>query len=106
MTCVSKSQLHHLLYVALIDRRAEGLSAENRLVFLRADLFHKIPLQLDRVDRGDLTPGDMPGWLHTRARGTPMEAWLNLRKQEGMRDGRGERDVAQRDGTHNGEEAL
>lgn len=106
MTRISKSQVYRLLYLALIDLRAEGNSAENRLVFLLADLFHNIPLQLDRVDRGDLAPEDMLRWLHTRAHGTPMEAWLNLREQEVMNDGRGERDAPQPDGPPNGAESL
>jgi hypothetical protein len=71
---------------ALIDRRAEGHDAENRLVFLLADQFRTIPLQLDR---GDLAPEEIVRWLHTRAHGTPMEAWLEPREQEVLKDGRG-----------------
>lgn len=97
MTHVSKSQLYRLLYLALIDLRAEGYRAENRGVFLLADLFHNIPLQLDRVDSGDLAPEDILRWLRTRAHGTPMEAWLQLREQEVMKDGRGERDAPKPD---------
>lgn len=73
--------------LALSDLRAEGHDAENRVMFFLADLFHTIPLQLDRVDRSDLAPEDILRWLRTRARGPPMEAWLNLREQEVITDG-------------------
>ncbi|HEX8729125.1 MAG TPA: hypothetical protein VF739_10900 [Ktedonobacterales bacterium] len=102
---MSKSQLSRLLYLALIDLRAEGHSAENRLVFLLADLFHNIPLQLDQVYRGDLTPDDVLRWLHTRAHGTPMEAWLTLREQEVMAHRQGERNASQPGNTPDGEES-
>lgn len=84
----TKQQAVQLLYMALIDLRAEGHDAENQAVFLLADLFHNIPLQLDRVDHGDLAPDDVLGWLRSRAHGTPMEDWLNLRMHEVMTGGR------------------
>jgi hypothetical protein len=83
----TKQQLYRLLYFALIDLRAEGHDAENRLVFLLADLFHNVPLQLDRLDQGDLAPDDVLGWLRSRAHGTPMEDWFNLRMREIRGDG-------------------
>src|SRR5262249_19656466 len=43
----TKRRLYRLLYMTLIDMRAEDHDAENRLVFLLAELFHNIPLQLD-----------------------------------------------------------
>jgi hypothetical protein len=54
------------------------------LVFLLADLFHNVPLQLDRVDQGDLVPDEILTWLSRRAQGTPMEGWLTLRVPEVM----------------------
>jgi hypothetical protein len=81
----TKSQLYRLLYAALLDLRVEGHTADHPVVLLLADLFHTVPLQLDRVDQGALTPGEILDWLHARAQGTPMEAWLNLREQEVMR---------------------
>jgi len=98
MAQTTKQQLYRLLYTALIDLRAEGHNAENRLVFLLADLFHNIPLQLDLVDRGDLAPEDILRWLRSRAHGTPMEDWLNLRVQEVMMDGQDEHEDLPNDG--------
>jgi hypothetical protein len=79
MEHITKQQIYDLLYRALIDLRAEGHATQNQLVFLLADLFHNIPLQLNRVDHGDLAPDDVLAWLRRRAQGTLMEDWLNLR---------------------------
>jgi hypothetical protein len=34
------------------------------------------------VDRGELSPDDVMRWLQTRASGTMMKAWLNLRMEQ------------------------
>ena len=84
MEHITKSQIYDLLHRALIDLRSDGHATQNQLVFLLADLFHNIPLQLDRVDQGDLTPDDILVWLHRRAQGTLMADWLTLRVPEVM----------------------
>ncbi|HEV8193471.1 MAG TPA: hypothetical protein VGP82_18570 [Ktedonobacterales bacterium] len=43
---------------------------------------HNIPLQLNRVDQGNLTPDDVLVWLRGRAQGTLMDHWFNLRVPE------------------------
>lgn len=95
----TKSQLYRLLYAALLDLRAEGQRAENPVVVLLADLFHNVPLQLHRVDQSDLTPGDILTWLRSRAQGTPMEGWLNLREAEVVHGEPDERDAPSDDRT-------
>jgi hypothetical protein len=82
MEHITKPQLYDLLHRALIDLRVEGHTSENHVVFLLADLFHTVPLQLDRVDQGDLAPDEILSWLRRRAQGTLMEDWLNLRVPE------------------------
>jgi hypothetical protein len=82
MAAVTKRMLYELLYMALIDLRFEGHTAQNQLVYLLADLFHNVPLQLDRVDHGDLAPDEVLHWMRQRASGTIMEAWLDQRIPE------------------------
>jgi hypothetical protein len=82
MAETTKHFLEKLLYFALIDLRFEGHTTHDELVFWLADLFHSVPLQLDRVERGELSPDDVMRWLRTRASGTLMEAWLNLRMEQ------------------------
>src|SRR5690348_10214841 len=82
MEHITKPQIYDLLHRALIDLRAEGHTTENQVVFLLADLFHTVPLQLDQVDQDEFTPDEILSWLRRRAQGTLMEDWLNLRIPE------------------------
>jgi hypothetical protein len=82
MEHITKQQLYNLLYRALLDLRVEGHATQNQLVFLLADLFHTLPLQLNRVDEGDFAPDEVLVWLRRRAHGTLMDDWLNLRVPE------------------------
>lgn len=84
MEHMTKPQIYDLLHRAVIDLRAEGRTTEDHVVFLLADLFHTVPLQLDRVDQGDLAPDEVLSWLRRRAQGTLMEDWLTLRVPEVM----------------------
>ena len=94
MEHITNQQIYDLLYRALLDLRVEGHATQNQLVFLLADLFHTVPLQLHRVDEGELTPDDVLVWLRGRAQGTLMEDWLSLRVPEVMTES-ANRQVAQ-----------
>lgn len=82
MATTTKRMLHRLLYFALIDLRLEGHEHSDKLVFLLADLFHNIPLQLERVDRGETSPEEIMQWLQTRAQKNGLGEWLELRTEE------------------------
>ena len=62
--------------------RAKGYTSGDRVVFLLADLFHNVPLQFDRLDRGEITVQDIVQELETRARQHGIEGWLDLRLGE------------------------
>lgn len=87
MTVTTKSLLYRILYDALIEIRAEGHDSRNKTVFLLADLLHNVPLQLNKVDRGETTPEDIMQWLQMRARQTGTEGWLEHRIKEESRHG-------------------
>ena len=90
MAETTKHVIHKLLHYALIDLRAEGHTTHDDLVFRLADLFHNVPLQLDLVDRGEISPDDVMQWMRSRVSGTMMEAWLHLRMGEFAKDERRE----------------
>jgi hypothetical protein len=50
----SRELVSRLLYLALIEIRAEAHALQNPKVFHLADLFHNVPLQLERVAKGVL----------------------------------------------------
>jgi hypothetical protein len=82
MATMTKRLLYRLLFDALIEIRAYTGDTGDRRVYLLADLFHNVPLQLDRADRGETIPDDIMGWLHMRARQRGIEGWLDFHIEE------------------------
>lgn len=74
--------LYRLLYDTLIELRARGYETGDQSVFMLADLFHNLPLQLDRLNRGELAVQDMLSELDERAQRHGIEGWLELRMSE------------------------
>jgi hypothetical protein len=87
MGATTKDVLYRLLASALLDLRIYGHASGDQRVFLLADLFHNVPLQLEQVDRGETTPDEIMDWLWTRAQrnGPEVEGWLELRIEEAAR---------------------
>jgi hypothetical protein len=50
-----KAPLNQLLFDALIEIRQEAREGRADTVFRIADLFHRLPLQLERMERGEVT---------------------------------------------------
>jgi hypothetical protein len=81
---------HRLLYLALIELRAEAHEIKNSKVFHIADLFHNIPLQLEKAAKGELQYEELLVWLENRAIQNGCEEWLNnLIKNEKTKDTQG-----------------
>jgi len=50
-----REQLFRLMYVAFIEMRADAYEKNNSKIFHIADIFHTLPLQLERVSKGEIT---------------------------------------------------
>jgi hypothetical protein len=76
----SRELLHRLLYVVLLDLRMESATGmiQHQKLFHLADLFHTIPLQLERAAQGAISYDDILEWLKSRAREKQMEGWLHV----------------------------
>ncbi len=74
--------LHRLLYDALIEIRAKGNASNDKAVFSLADLFHNVPMDLDKLDRGEVSVEDIMHKLEEHARRRGIEGWLDLRLKE------------------------
>lgn len=67
--------LLRLLYIALIEIRAESVSYENKKIFHISDLFHNTPLQIyAQSSGGDFV--EAVSWLRGRAEQKGMTGWL------------------------------
>jgi hypothetical protein len=74
--------LNRLLYRALIEIRDQGREGGSKAVFHLADLFHTIPLQLDRVLEGQATYEEVLQALEAKAAEKGMERWLHAAVSE------------------------
>ena len=72
----AEAMIHRLLHLAMLEIRIASHEAGDKKVFKLADLFHNVPLQLQRVARGDGSPEEVLQWLRTRAREAGCERWL------------------------------
>jgi len=75
-------RLHRLLYMALVGIREEGRDGRRNVVVGLADLFHTIPLQLDRVARGDIADSVVMRLLRERAVHLGCDRWVEDRLRE------------------------
>ena len=71
-----------LIGIVLVTRFIENIRAEahetaNHKVFHLADLFNNVPLQLARVERGQLTHKQVLDWIKSRAKEKGMSSWIN-----------------------------
>ena len=70
-------QVHQSLHLALLEIRVGALEESSKKCFHLADLFHNVPLQLQRVAEGDGTYEEVLAWIGERAREKGCEQWVN-----------------------------
>jgi hypothetical protein len=69
--------IHRLLHICLIDLRAEAYQVNERESFAIADIFHRLPLQLLRANRGAESYDQILVELRERARQRGLESWVD-----------------------------
>jgi hypothetical protein len=72
----SKALICKLLHRAFLDLRVEATEIKNGRVFGIADLFHVVPLQMERAERGELSYDDILRGLEDKARAKKALPWL------------------------------
>jgi hypothetical protein len=77
-----KVLLYRLLYDALIEMRYEAHEGRTDKLFCLANLFHNLPLQLERMERGEVTHEEVMSELQAHAERIAMTQWLTYRIQE------------------------
>jgi hypothetical protein len=77
-----RALLYRLLQDALIEMRYEAYERHSESVFRLADLFHNLPTQLERMERGEKTPEEIMSDLHAHAGRIRIKQWLTHRIQE------------------------
>jgi hypothetical protein len=77
-----KASLYRLLHDALIEMRYEAHEGRADDVFRLADLFQRLPLQLERMERGEEGDEEVMRELQTHAERIGLTQWLAHRIQE------------------------
>jgi hypothetical protein len=81
----TRALLYRLLYDSLIEMRSEACDERVSHVFRLADLFHMLPLRLERMARGEITDEEVMSDLRAHAERIGMAHWLSHRIQEDMK---------------------
>jgi hypothetical protein len=84
VTVGMRALLYRLLYDALIEIRYDAHEGLTKEVFRLADLFHNLPMQLERMQRGETTPEEVMSDLRAHAERIGAKQWLAHRIQEDM----------------------
>ena len=78
----SKTLICRLLYRAFLDLRIEATEIKNSRMFNIADLFHAVPLQIERAERGEISYDDILKCLTDKASARNALQWLDNAKKD------------------------
>ncbi len=62
-----REQLFRLMYIAFVEMRAEAYEKQNAKIFHIADIFHSVPLQIERVNKGEITYEEVLSEIRNKA---------------------------------------
>jgi hypothetical protein len=69
-----------LMYLAFLDIRAASTSQDIHTCFVLSDVFHNVPLQINRVDKGESHYADILAWIQKRCEERKCTSWLDNAK--------------------------
>ncbi len=72
-----KERILKLLYAALLDIRVAAYSQDSRTCFVLADIFHNVPLQLNRADKGEKSYAEIVTWIEKECEERRCKSWLD-----------------------------
>lgn len=81
----TSEQIFRLLYSALIEIRTEAYEKENTLIFCISDMFHTVPLQLERVQKGEISYAEVFSDINKKASEKGYEKLLENLLDNAMR---------------------
>ena len=62
-----REQLLRLMYIAFVEMRVEAYEKQNAKIFHIADIFHSVPLQIERVNKGEITYEEVMSEIRNKA---------------------------------------
>ena len=71
-----REQVFRLMYIAFVEMRVEAYEKQNAKIFYIADIFHNVPLQLERVNKGEITYEEVLSEIRSKATEKGYEQWF------------------------------
>lgn len=72
-----KERILKLLYIAFLEIRIASYAKDSNACFILSDVFHNIPLEIDRADRGEMSYADIIVTIQRRCEERKCISWLN-----------------------------
>ena len=64
------------MYTAFLDIRVASYSNDSHTCFVISDVFHNVPLQLNRADKGEESYAEIVTWIQNTCEERNCKAWL------------------------------
>ena len=74
---IEKDYILKLIYIAFLDIRVASHSQDSSTCFMLSDIFHTIPLQMSRADKGEMSYTDIITWIQKKCEERKYTFWLN-----------------------------
>lgn len=71
-----KEYILKLVYMALLDIRVASHAQDSHTCFILSDLFHTIPLQMNRAEKGEISYADIVTWIQKKCEERKCLSWL------------------------------
>ncbi len=65
-----------LMYRVLLDIRVASHAQDSHTCFVLSDIFHNVPLQIHRADKGEMGYADIIAWIKKKCEERKCTSWL------------------------------
>ena len=65
---IEKEHILKLMHIVLLDIRVASHSQDSHTCFVLSDIFHNVPLQMNRADKGEVSYADILKWIQKNAK--------------------------------------
>jgi hypothetical protein len=72
-----KEYILKLMYAAFLDSRIASYSKDSHTSFVLADIFHNVPLQMNRAEKGEMSYADIISWIQKKCKERKCQSWLD-----------------------------
>lgn len=73
---LDKEYILKILYIAFLDIRIASYSKDSHTCFVLSDIFHNIPLHMNRADKGEISYTDIVTMIRERCEERNCLPWL------------------------------